>query len=105
MDIDREIAEKVMGWVRVLDGHDDRYAPKDDPNAYAASYDWSPSTNIKHAMAVEAEMFKRGELMEAKHEEHGSWSIIFRSRTQSRVYGIADTLPEAICLAALEAVK
>lgn len=118
--IDREVAEKVMRFQ--CDGaliHEEvigdchrceLYYPKPDGSESIPGYDepdefWSPSTRIDHAWEVV--------------EKLDLWSMEWHRDTQADdrydltiwlspegVYGAtADTIPEAICRAALQAVK
>ena len=116
MNIDREIAEKVMKLnpaEPTIDSEkwgNNEYWYDQKNNILTVWQNggriWSPSTNIKHAMEVEAEMFRRGYETSIHHDELFGWEaqFIFSGREISHVNEI-DTLPEAICLAALEALK
>lgn len=114
MTIDREIAEKVMGWIMStgsVDPESDLVWVDANKNeiAYLCS-DWSPSTNIQHAMEVEAEMCRKGYRINIQHfDPDGSWIVFFAKYTsnldEARWEHISESLPEAICLAALAALS
>ena len=114
MNKDREVAELVMGWEV---GRFDDPIPEDDYDAYFDSgrnfkyrlKDFKPKTNINHAMEVEAEMFSRGYSIELRHGQNErdrryEWYAVFL-KAGHRYYAFGATLEEAICLAALRAVK
>ena len=103
MNIDREIAEKVMGWGKwtcdtILNG----------------GVAWNPSTDIKQAFEVVEKMRKRG-LRFQLWDNIDSWAAQFINIIQkpkgSYSYDTqyfqedSDTPAMAICLAALKAVK
>lgn len=115
-EIDRQVAEQVMGWV---------IHPRDTANYvlpiwgehFVKSYKfmastccsdrWAPSTNITHAWAVVAHMESVGWSF-GIHNDHQpkptnwpwGWVADFGDFCAE-----ADTAPMAICLAALKAVK
>jgi hypothetical protein len=121
-ELDAEVAEKVMGWVKGPEKHqyDDLYDchwlyPNGDPTGWywgCSNSCFKPSTSISDAWRVVEEMGKRqldvsidkswctGYLVQFTNEPFGG-------PKELRVYGQgrADTAPEAICRAALEAVK
>ncbi len=98
-DIDKETAEKVMGW-KV-----DDLGTFDKNGVWENIDDWLPSTNIEHAMEVEAEMFKRGFVIMIDHEIGGQFEVSFFAGDCSKPDAVADILPEAICKAALKAIN
>lgn len=100
MNLDREIAEKVMGWGIGIDimYRDAHGMPVMHPDKF------QPSTNIAHAMEVEAEMFRRGFQFELWHEPAGYYRAEFY-KSESTGKARSESLPEAICRAALAALK
>jgi len=110
MNLDREIAEKVMGWkLRVqhdpLD-RDDIFSAYDMPDGtYRTLGMWEPSINIQHAMEVEAEMFKLGYEISINREEDGDYEVGFYSEAMNYFPVHDKSLPEAICRAALAALE
>ncbi len=104
-NIDKRIAKEVMGWTVVRrEYHDDGtsalwWADKMDNNKHFNN-SFEPSTNITHALEVEAEMFRRGIRILIGRKEDGTFHVQFRGNGI-----VADTLPETICLAALKAME
>lgn len=92
-ELDKLVAEKVMaGRVSIHDNMRNR------PWCWNGSCDiFSPSTNIADAMEV-LERFETYEM----GKEDGHWCRIYHN--ESEHITDADTLPKAICLAALKAV-
>ena len=102
-DLDAQVAEKVMGWT-VQDDY-----LRDSHGYYmrsleGCSADWSPSTSISDAWLVVEEMRKRGFQVVVRTPAVFSLSRCEISESSSMWTGEADTAPEAICRAALEAV-
>jgi hypothetical protein len=109
MDINREIAEKVMGWNYVIDGlASDEAIPTyedSDVNFKYIATNWNPEVNISHAMEVEAEMFRRGFYIRPQRGNDGAFYVGFTRRGEWTPVQKSESLPEAICLAALNAVN
>ena len=109
MNTDREVAELVMGWTINTGPHpfipDKEIDFWDTPKGARTLEDFKPKTNIKHAMEVAAEMFSRGYSIEIRHGQNNRWHVVFIKEGLRRCYSLANTLEEAICLAALEAKK
>ena len=107
MNIDKDIARKVMGWTKIPGGCWMKPLPErgNDLCTYVSG-NWTPSTNIKHAMEVEAEMFRQGLFIQMDRSDSGRYSVFFYCEKTDEYPGAAgaDNLPEAICLAALKAV-
>jgi len=96
-DIDREVAEKVMGWNPNEDGD------WDTPDGHWCGYyehEWHPSTSISDAWQVVETIDDCLHLKE--HGAKGIWCAMFCGLMQEWEHG--DTAPLAICKAALKAV-
>lgn len=112
-ELDRTIAEKVMGWTH-------RASPED--NSYHTFYrehgtvvlHWSPSTNIAHAFEVVERMTSLGfeHLAINRSDETPEWLVWFgrnqrwtKPREEANEVEVeAEAVCMAICLAALKAV-
>ncbi len=102
-DIDRQVAEKVMGWKDLWS------APNGDLLTTHSSA-WSPSTNIAHAFEVRDKIKK--ELFSVRQRFRKTLQMIISERLELE-FGllihqgevIFEVIPTDICLAALEAVK
>jgi hypothetical protein len=95
--INREIAEKVMGWIQ------NGTAAYSDPNNGEVWFwdEWNPAERIDHAwMVVE----KLGATIQVG-PNHDKSVCYFWLGNGVGAHEEADTAPMAICLAALEAVK
>lgn len=99
-EIDRLIAEKVMGWevgefpnINVIEA----YSPH---GVLQISDDWSPSTDIQDAWYVVEELDY--DIKVTKYKSHVYQCHIFIPNNVQMV--IAETAPMAICLAALKSV-
>lgn len=105
MDIDREIAEKVMGWY--IQKRFIHYVPVGMPNRdfwwdenipkYSVQ-NWHPSTDIAQAFMV-VEKFNQFEIGKDKE---GSYFCVINF---DEIIDHADTAPLAICKAALKTVE
>ena len=71
MNIDREISEKVMGLA--VHEHNGAYLESGGVNARPADILRAYSSDIKYAMVVEAEMFRRGWRYRSGHNAGGYW--------------------------------
>jgi len=110
MNLNREIAEKIFGYEiteYVSEEHPDGYYKgkifglKDEPisNIPILGY----STNIKHAMEVEAEMYRQGfSIIISRYYDNGDYCVEF---DKSDIIVRDKALSKAICLASLEAIK
>ena len=118
-DIDREVAEKVMGWNPNEDGD------WDTPDGHWCGYyehEWHPSTSISDAWQVVEKLNKQG-IVISLMDQHGydeeknnyrMWRVGFmdekaheQNKSREQVWfevEEADTAPLAICMAALKAV-
>jgi len=112
-DIDRQIAEKVMGWKYYYkkNGYSDPEY-RDAKNIFVADvYGWHPTSNIEQAMMVLERMIELG---------YGDCSLIRMYKTEEWVVGFyknedglgwvgsytrGKSLPVVICEAALKAVE
>ena len=91
MNINSKTARLVMPW-------------DEDMREAMLSNKWSPSTNITHAMEVEAEMFRHG--WNAHHHHFmNKWSVEYWHPKKLSVEGESESLPEAICAASLKALE
>lgn len=100
-DINRAVAEKVMGWdYDHLGGVlDDRQHPAwiAQDSSWIRVEDWNPSKRIDHAWMV-VEKFRKVDI----HRRFDEYNCIIDEKYESRWQ---DAAPMAISLAALEAVK
>jgi len=123
-ELDTEVAEKVMGWVRggtydrdtmigwySSDGEYKNVAWMPDLDDGIDGYRWSPSVDIKAAWDVWDRMAEMGwtEMsIESPMNGDGVWRVCFTFPGDA-AYGPvkfdAPTAPEAICRAALKAVN
>ncbi len=111
-DIDREVAEKVMGW---------RFQPHLGAGTYNVAHDqirwandWSPSTRIDHAWEVVEKLRHRAPGHDQYtlmwgfeltwHNEDGCWYASFLDEGGEGREAGGETAPLAICKAALAAV-
>lgn len=115
-DLDRLVAEKVMGWKWGPTGADYSgwQGSKQYPNGMwnrkndACRGHWSPSTDIAHAWEVVEHMEQNGGLIANMYSQRGCWSVGIEPLPESRYIEVfrevAETAPLAICRAALLAV-
>ena len=110
-DIDRQIAEKVMGWYQTISGtwHPSNYWVQD----------FTPSTNIAHAWQVVEKLVKEGAAPALINDDNGHWALAMDGMQEIPSDELvdmwtsflvtkdlwADTAPLAICKAALEAIE
>jgi len=114
MNLDREIAERVMGW-REWTAPDKTkwWGSKEEDMVYPISHptdgiyrdSFRPSTNIQHAMEVEAEMFRRGLTIVIVRQDNGSFDVAFEYEGMDGNWLNSKSLQEAICRAALAALE
>jgi hypothetical protein len=125
-DLDCRVAEEVMGWkpdktngFGYPDGGDFYPPNKMHGVEKILEFDtdrvktkpWSPSTDMNAAMEVVEKIINRKPAVfsvEWTHGEENPWFAVFifdGDDISSWAIGEADTIAEAICLAALEAVK
>jgi hypothetical protein len=116
MDIDREVAERVMGWKlydpssQFADGLDhSSWTMKDHKLWYKPRNEWRPSTNIAQAFKVVEKLAELGWIgIEIRRGcVSGKWEMTWSMNIPGlwRIGPQADTPAEAICLAALKAVE
>lgn len=92
LELDRLVAEKVMGWHRDCD----RWMAGDQMRGWA--FEWNPSTNIAHAWeAVDRILSNQGRNLNLQVKA-GTCFAHFCGTTEG---ARADTPPLAICRAAL----
>ena len=108
-EIDRQIAEKVMGWSKPSKG---RYWEEDSPDGsrymqHGATFGvvWQPSVNIAHAFEVAEKMKERRQYLYLIDSSGDYWNAEFFNATGKNHSHKADTPSMAICLAALEAIR
>jgi len=117
-EIDREIAEKVMGWLLEIDGEAGRDWWRDKSGYKQWEYTWHPSTDIAQAFQVVEKMreqdywfsivYKTEMSRDGERELPPAWWARFRcvqGGTRPDGYDHADTPEMAICKAALRAVE
>lgn len=105
MSIDREIAEKVMGW-EFIEKYSLFITKKDSTLADTVLLsEWWPSTSINHAMKVVEEMNKQGFACNMWISIGGVRGCRFGNGEGKNASSDFGTFPEAICKAALEALK
>jgi len=110
-EIDKLIAEKVMGWFSLTDAnHMEWWAPtvEEFPIWLKSQRDFRPSTDIKDAWLVVELLQARYEFVEI-HIEQGKTNVtiserFFNGYLKDRYQGYEDSTPMAICKAALKAV-
>ena len=102
MNIDREIAEKIMGWIDPDPVESNMWCDKSHFPTSLKSM-WHPSTDIKQAFEVVEKMREKGSIFTLCDQDPGEkpeWDAQFFS-----VIATDDTPAMAICLAALKAVE
>jgi len=116
-ELDAQVAELVMGWKlgpSYLEPNPVEFfwnTGRAEPNDELSINDWNPSTSIQDAWLVVEEVGKRtgyGVEIEYPCGEEGTWQVRFEASVAGKWmggFGEADTAPEAICMAALEALK
>jgi hypothetical protein len=109
-EIDRLVAEKVMGWEPVYDdgdlisfitGYGTLFFSDDD------ECEWNPSTDIRDAWLVVEELIDRGYDFNLWRSEQREYNAEFQIQKKDGFvvsYGESDHAPTAICFASLEAV-
>ena len=115
-DLDRAIAERVMGWRRKADGwqHGKQQEVFVDEDGYhtvscLCEEDFNPSESVEAAMQV-VEKMRRDHFRFACNDRHiveiGEWWVEFATLEYERGgQANSGTLPEAICRAALAAIE
>jgi len=103
MNLDREIAEKVMGWTGVVWNPSGHWmgSPKGGGWKQIPKY----SKSIARAMEVEAEMFRRGLTIVIVRQDNGSFDVAFEYEGMDGNWLNSKSLQEAICRAALAALE
>ena len=105
-ELDRLIAEKVMGWRASSSGLNERGSPPDcwwDGERNRLQAKWSPSTNIAHAW----EVVKKLRNIMVGPWGNSRWAVCAIQDGDWDCcdwFSVADTAPHAICLAALKSV-
>ena len=108
-ELDRLVAEKVMGWRLECFANASRtpMAYSDKNAKIMASADWSPSTNIAHAWGVVEHLERMGGLISNMYSQGGCWSVGIEPMPESNLHpcyrAIGSTAPLAICRAAIKA--
>lgn len=122
-EIDKQIAEKIMGWMDVNPGSFTGDTAKsclhwwdrelESPTKYL-KIGWKPSVNITHAFEVVNKMvgdqesdFYEWNFKLGNNHIGGNWWACFEIhhfKKSKRFYGYGDTPAIAICLAALNAI-
>lgn len=107
-EINRLLAEKVMGWhivtvsfVDVWDVWLDEYGV----TCCAPTVAWNPYDNIAQAMMVADKVIAMGYVLESHVAQSGCGARFFESDAVCFPIARADTLSTAICMAALKVVE
>lgn len=115
--LDALIAERVMGWKRWIGGYkywvdsEDVFQAVENADMNKGKVWWAPSTDIAAAMEVVEKirtLGKRTTITNSTGKPHGAarWFVeIDDGNCANEVVADAETLPEAICRAALAAVE
>ena len=113
-ELDRLMAEKVMGWKRTTEGAPPGCAYwKDDDGFVRAnetpggSLNWNPSTDIAAAWQVVEKLASKGivVVIESEGALNNIYEVLFHRWGSDAIVGIArGSICEAICRAALLAV-
>jgi hypothetical protein len=105
-EIDAEVAEKVMGWQRQPDyNYWMSFPPGETLKLHALIATWHPSTDIAVAMDVVAKMCVDGWSFACTlYEGKLPYASFCRGTAKSSRNAEAESLPEAICRAALAAI-
>ena len=109
-DIDKQIAEKVMGgeW-ESLDAMTNNNSYKTGEHEFARRINFNPSTNIADAWLVVEKMRELGYSINIEAQQKGKWRcniILIGNEWTTRIETAdEDTAPMAICLAALSALE
>ena len=106
--MDREVAERVMGWHLEFREGLGRIAWSSPDNSYEAyPDDWLPSTDIKAAFQVVEKMGEKGWKLGIKPFVVSGYSVFFRRESElvSSTCAKLSELPEAICKAAIAALQ
>ena len=122
IEIDRKMAEKVMGWTVAANVYDEGssglwlYNGKPSGETVVKKFaDFKPSTNITHTLEVVGKMREKGFFLilndtgcqyrcAFSSHENKAWEV-FINKPPNDLYVWEATPQLAICLAALEAVK
>ena len=108
-NIDRQIAEKIMGWTRVNPSLCWWDRKTEQPTKYLKT-GWRPSTTIAHAFEVVEKMAKDGAELRMDYVD-GNWLVWFYCNKTNKPLCAPDnkdhpkTPAMAICLATLETIK
>lgn len=111
MNIDREIAEKIMGWKSYHSKYGEEWCEPDSEIPIVGivttlARDWHPSTDIAQAFQVVGKMRERGFyfFMQTNTDDISAHFEIYEP-DQKAGSGDAYTPAEAICLAALDTIN
>lgn len=108
MNIDREIAENIMGWgLEEVNVGGPRWFKKGTPISIRAEYEWHPSTDIKQAFEVVGKMRERGFICHLyQYGDCDEWCAEFEFIKDNHIRGEADheNPATAICLAAIKVI-
>lgn len=102
-EINKEIAEKVMGWKDGKHPHDDFLN-----SGWGGGYVFSPSTDISDAWLVVEKMREKGFWFDLNNGEGDSWDANFEEKTLiAELHSVRGekSAPLAICKAALKAIE
>lgn len=109
-ELDALIAEHVMGWQRkakgIMHGKSQVIFVDAQDNSYTIECgcveDFNPSTDIAAAMEVVEKLYKRNILVSMFQAQ--CWNVAFDENEKCVGSDSADSLPKAICRAALQAI-
>jgi len=104
-EIDRLVAEKVMGWIPQREIQDRILYVLQDGTHVALG--WNPTANISDAWQVVEELIDRGYDFNLWRSEQREYNAEFQIQKEDGFvvsYGESDHAPTAICFASLEAV-
>ena len=109
-DLDRAIAEEVMGWKSEIDptgGVPYEIWTSPDGSVVKVADDWVPSEFMNDAFSVVEKMKKKGwGFVLSTHDDDGRYCAMFNSvKPHVEVEHSHKSSAIAICLAALEAVR
>jgi hypothetical protein len=116
-ELDRLIAEQVMGWTHWLTSYGGEFWLDGTKPVRAANLrttemspwflpQFQPSTNMAHAWEVVAEIIRKNPslVIQTNTDAHGTMCRIITASGDSPASCVRKSAPHAICLAALRAV-
>lgn len=106
-EINRLLAEKVMGWRRVANTTWRHYENElGEPALVGRGMEWNPYDNLAQAMMMVADkVIAMGYALESHVAQSGCSARFFESDAVCFPIAHAETLSAAICMAALKVVE